>query len=115
MYAKIIDQKTKLCEAGTGTNIEFYASIGMTDMEVEQAYNGRWYIKGFAPKTPTYEEQQENRHQAYISEIDDLHSRRLRHQVIGDWTDDDEQEYIETVIRLSTEIAERYPYPEEQQ
>ena len=52
MYAKIIDQKTKLCVVGTGTNIEFYASIGMKDMNVEQAYDGKWYVYGYAPKKP---------------------------------------------------------------
>ena len=59
MYAKIIDEETKLCEVGIGTNVEFYKSIGMTEMEVEQAYNGQWYLKGYAPEKPepTLEEQ----------------------------------------------------------
>ena len=85
-------------------------------ISVEQAYDGRWYVKGYAPEKPepTMEEQQEKRRQAYIAEVDELHSQRLRHQAIGDWTEEDEQEYIANVIRLSNEIAERYPYPEEQ-
>lgn len=49
-YAKIIDNTTKLCEVGTGTNAEFYKSIGMTEQDVEQAYNGQWYLQGYAPK-----------------------------------------------------------------
>ena len=36
-YAKIINEETKLCEVGLGTNNNFYASIGMEEMEVEQA------------------------------------------------------------------------------
>lgn len=48
-YAKIINHETKLCEVGTGTNTEFYKSIGMTEMDVEQAYNGQWYLSGYAP------------------------------------------------------------------
>lgn len=51
-YAKIINEETKACEVGVGTNSEFYQSIGMTEMEVEQAYNGAWYLKGFAPAKP---------------------------------------------------------------
>lgn len=51
-YAKIIDEETKLCEVGIGTNIEFYQSIGMTEMDVEQAYNGQWYVAGHAPEEP---------------------------------------------------------------
>lgn len=52
MYVKY-DENTKKClEVGTGTNAEFYKSIGMVDMEVEQAYNGEYYLKGFAPTKP---------------------------------------------------------------
>ena len=51
-YAKIINKETKSCEVGTGTNIDFYKSIGMTQMDVEQAYNGAWYLKGYAPGKP---------------------------------------------------------------
>ena len=52
MYAKIVNEETKQCEVGLGSNIEFYKSIGMIEMEVEQAYNGCWYIKGYAPAKP---------------------------------------------------------------
>lgn len=51
-YAKIINHETKLCEVGTGTNAKFYQSIGMTEMDVEQAYNGQWYLRGCAPEKP---------------------------------------------------------------
>ena len=61
-YAKVINEETKLCEVGLGTNSAFYKSIGMTEMDVEQAYNGQWYVKGFAPVQPEpteYEKAQE--------------------------------------------------------
>ena len=61
MYAKIIDEKTKQCEVGLGTNSAFYKSIGMTEMEVEQAYDGQWYLKGFAPEKPTEQKEAEVR------------------------------------------------------
>ena len=66
-YAKIINQETGLCEVGFGTNNKFYASIGMTEMEVEQAYNGEWYLKGYAPAKPepTLEEQVSSLEQIY--------------------------------------------------
>ena len=57
MYAKIIDEKTKQCEVGTGTDSAFYQSIGMSEMEVEQAYDGQWYIKGYAPEKPVEEKE----------------------------------------------------------
>lgn len=52
MYAKIINEETKQCEVGIGTNTDFYKSIGMEEMEVEQAYDGAWYVKGYALSKP---------------------------------------------------------------
>ena len=54
-YAKIINNETKQCEVGLGTNSAFYKSIGMSEIEVEQAYDGSWYVKGFAPEKPVEE------------------------------------------------------------
>ena len=51
-YAKIINEETKTCDVGLGTNIDFYKSLGFTEQEVEQAYDGQWYLKGYAPTKP---------------------------------------------------------------
>ena len=61
MYAKIENEETKQVSVGTGTNTAFYQSIGMVEMEVEQAYDGSWYVKGFAPEKPVEELQAEVR------------------------------------------------------
>ena len=60
-YAIIINEETKECEVGLGTDIEFYQSLGMTEQEVELAYTGCWYLMGYAPvkPEPTIEEQNE--------------------------------------------------------
>lgn len=58
-YAKIINEETKLCEVGLGTNSAFYQSIGMVEMEVEEAYDGSWYLAGYAPEKPAKETAQE--------------------------------------------------------
>lgn len=60
-YAKVIDEKTKLCAVGSGTNSAFYQSIGMIEMEVEQACDGCWYVLGYAPKKPLNEIKAEKR------------------------------------------------------
>ncbi len=60
-YAKIENEETKECSVGTGTNIEFYQSIGMTEQEVEQAYNGSWYLLGYAPEKPIELQKSEKR------------------------------------------------------
>lgn len=51
-YAKILDEKTKLCTVGIGTDKKFYQSMGMSIMDVEQGWNGDWYLMGFAPQKP---------------------------------------------------------------
>ena len=58
-YAKVVNEQTKACNVGLGNNVEFYKSLGMTEQEVEQAYNGEWYLKGYAPQkpAPTIQEQ----------------------------------------------------------
>ena len=66
LYAKVIDEATGTIEVGTGdpnavfeqvgdtvTLVkDFYESIGMTLMDVEQGYDGAWYLEGKAPTPP---------------------------------------------------------------
>lgn len=58
-YAKVVNDETNQCDVGLGTNSSFYKSLGMTEQEVEQAYNGQWYLKGYAPKQTEEEKLQE--------------------------------------------------------
>ena len=60
-YAKIINEETKEVSIGTGTNSAFYQSIGMTEIEVEEGYDGSWYLKGYAPEKPTEQKEAEIR------------------------------------------------------
>ena len=61
-YAKIIDEATKQVQVGVGCPDEYYIEIGMTLIDVEQAYNGLWYVDGYAPikPEPTEDELKEN-------------------------------------------------------
>lgn len=74
-YAKVINEETKQCEVGLGNNIKFYQSVGMTEMDVEQAYDGNWYVAGYAPQ-PSIEEQNEQirqeRQARYVAESDPI-------------------------------------------
>ena len=114
-YAKIINEETKEVSIGTGTNSAFYQSIGMTEMEVEQAYDGSWYLAGYAPEkpAPTREEISALREQAYIKEVDVLHAQKMRKTILRTWTEEDEANYISEVKCRSEDIANRYPYSEE--
>ena len=117
-YAKVINEETKLCEVGLGTNKNFYASIGMEEMEVEQDYAGNWYLAGYAPAKPepTKEEQQKARAEAYRLEKDPITCQinSLR----------DEEQTPEVIAEIASlvderkakveEIKQRYPYPVEE-
>lgn len=55
-YAKITDEQTGLCKVGTGTNAEFYQSIGMTEQDVcQSSVDGNWYLSEKCPQK-TYEQ-----------------------------------------------------------
>ena len=58
-YAQIANEETKKCNVGIGTDTKYYKSIGFEEMDVEQAWDGTWYLKGYAPEKPepTIEEQ----------------------------------------------------------
>ena len=113
MLAKIVNKETKQCDVFLGTDIEWAKAQGFRELEIEQAFNMQWYLKGYAPEkpAPTKEEQEQSRANAYASEIDPLHARKFRKTILGEWTEEDEAEYVEQVKELSAEIEERYPYP----
>lgn len=114
-YAKITDEKTKMCQIGTGTNVDFYKSIGMSEMDVEQAWNGVWYLAGYAPEqpAPTKEEQSEKRAEAYRAEVDPItsHISRLRDAEQTEGITAEIAELIAERDAKVAEIKERYPYP----
>ena len=114
-YAKILNEETKICSVGLGDDEEYYQSIGMTLMDVEEAYNGSWYVSGYAPEkpAPTYEEVDQMRVQYRQKHIDDKTIARMRKQANGTWTDEDEQAYLALDAEVTAYIEENYPYPAE--
>lgn len=71
-YAKVIDNQTHEVQVGVGVNPEYYIEIGMTLMNVELAYNGLWYVAGFAPvePEPTPDEQKQARIDELKAQLD---------------------------------------------
>nr|DAH10944.1 MAG TPA: hypothetical protein [Caudoviricetes sp.] len=116
-YAKVINEESKACEVGLGTNSNFYQSIGMTEMEVEEAYDGNWYVLGFAPEKPlpTYEEVRQTREALYRDQKDPITCQ------IQSLRDEEETEEILAEIEalkvkraeIVAKIKEENPYPEE--
>jgi hypothetical protein len=114
-YAKILNEETKECSVGIGTDTEYYESIGMSEMDVEEAYNGSWYLKGYCPEKPepTYDEISELRKEYRREHIDDKTAERSRKTANGSWTQEDEQEYLALDAEVTAWIEENLPYPEE--
>lgn len=112
-YAEIINEETKECSVGLGTNTEYYESLGMTKMSVEQAYNGAWYVEGYAPEkpAPTYEEIDQARIEYRKEHIDDKTIARMRKTANGTWTEQDEQDYLALDAEVTAWIEENLPYP----
>ena len=55
-YAKIINDETGLAQVGLGDNVEFYQSIDMIELDVQQSdIDGNWYL---AEKCPMKTEEQ---------------------------------------------------------
>lgn len=61
-YAKIIDETTKECQVGLGTNEAYYKKIGMKKAEVHQSEEeetlGKWYLDEFLPEEEQEQVQQ---------------------------------------------------------
>ena len=61
-YAKVINQETGLCEVGLGTNNQFYQSIGMTLLDVQQSdIDNAWYLSEKCPMKTDEEKEREER------------------------------------------------------
>ena len=94
MYAKIINEETKECQVGTGTNDTFYRKIGMKKLDVELcSWNGKWYITGHVPPEP-----EEHKKQSRIAQIkaelaskDEKSTRSVRAILAGTATEADRQ------------------------
>lgn len=87
-YRKIINEETRECEVGLGTNENFYKSLGMELGEVEEGSNGEWYEKGYAP-AKTIEEQNET-------------IRQIRENLYVKTSDVIRNDYLEAVARGSS-------------
>ena len=61
-YGKIINLETGLCEVGLGTDINFYKSIGMIELDVKQSdIDNQWYLTELCPMKTEEEKEQEER------------------------------------------------------
>ena len=117
-YAKIINKETKEVNIGTGTNIAYYKSIGMSEMEVEQAWNGSWYLKGYCPEKPipTVEEksnQVKSIRNQYLSDTLARCDRYEKQKAIGLDTTESEDTYRNYLLYLQylRDVPQQLEFP----
>lgn len=112
-YAQIINNTTKQCNVGIGTDDAYYKSIGMTKMDVEQAYDGQWYVKGYAPEkpAPTKEEIRQMRAERFTNEADPIRYDYDEALARGEST---AQTLKQKWLAKKDEIRADLPYPEEE-
>lgn len=61
-FAQLINEETGLCNIGTGTNIDFYKSIGMTELDVQQSdVDNNWYLIDKCPMKANEEKELEEK------------------------------------------------------
>ena len=106
-YARIINEETQEVQVGVGCPIEYYIEIGMTEMEVEQAYNGQWYVTGYAPVQP--EPTEYEKAQARIAELKQMLANAdywTSKRVDGEYTDEEWAEKVAIRKAWRAEINE---------
>lgn len=106
MKAKIINEETKEVSIALGNK----PPEGYVEMDVEQAYNGNWYVLGYAPK-PSIEEQNEQirqqRQSRYEVESDPL---RLDYDEALAREQDNAEELKAQWLESKDKIREELPY-----
>lgn len=112
MFAKIENDETKICSVGIGADVEYYTSIGMTEMEIEKGYDGQWYVKGYAPKQPINEKNQEQADKAKAS-LRSLAIDAMMAQLAGGDIAAQQSTYQSNIATLSDDVALLIPevYP----
>ncbi len=110
-YAIIKEEETKRCDVGLGENKEYYQSIGMTEQDVEQSYNGNWYLVGYAPQESTEEKNKRiksTRQLLFTQEADPI--RYDADEELARGNTEKAQEYVEQWLAKKDEIRENNPY-----
>ena len=114
-YTKVINEETKEVSIAISENpdVPYFESRGFTLQEVEQAYDGSWYVAGYAPvkPEPTIEEQNEairaTREQLYVQTSDKLRNDYLEAVARGA---DNVEELKTAWLESKDKIREENPY-----
>lgn len=90
---------------------KFVSENGYTIEEIEPKGDERQYkIVEIPVYEPTNEDISKQRQSAYAERTDPLTLRKMRKLALGEWTEEDETQYVTEIQAISQQIAEEYPY-----
>ena len=75
-WAKLTNEETGAVIAGIGDNDGFFSSNGFVKMDIEQAYDGSWYLIDKVPVRPI-EELKEEKYSALWSNFKEYQTKRV--------------------------------------
>lgn len=112
-YVKDIDENGKCGQVGTGTNTDFYKSVGMVRKDVEKSeVDGNWYLTA---KCPHYTEEEieaqkaqkesEEKELALQKAIEELGKEMAKADLMGDdtWKAELREEYTKLMKEAENE------------
>ena len=105
-FAKVINEQMGLCNVGVGTNVDFYKSIGMSELDVQQSdIDNKWYLKEKCPMKSEAEKDKERQQEISMLSLTSADVERGIYKATGkDF--DDVVAMVEAVIASGNEAIQ---------
>ena len=91
-------------------NNEFIIYDRIEEYEYAEMYNGLIYTDRAECTNAKNESIKKVREKLYLAEVDPLHAQKTKDVIMGEWSDEKEQEYIAKVKELTIKIRDENPY-----
>lgn len=107
VFSRIVDDETKRLDCIVCGDVP---PAGFSEREIEQGFDGNWYLKGYAPKEPIEHKNEQIRQQRqsrFTSESDPLYLDYVEAQARGDETVDEKKQLW---LDKKDEIRAELPY-----
>lgn len=93
-------------------NNDFITYDCIEEYEFAEMYAGVIYTDRTEYTNAKNEHIKQTRANLYAKQVDTLHAQKTKDTIMGEWTDEKEQEYIAKVKELTVKIREENPYIE---
>ena len=89
---------------------DFITYDRIEEYEYAEMYNGVIYTDRTECTNAKNESIKKIREKLYLVEVDPLHAQKTKDVIMGEWSDEKEQEYIAKVKELTIKIRDENPY-----